>query len=98
MLQCEMWRWSMEDAIGILTLGAEFVGITLLNQMLHGPATPLWLLTSVFIFVAIIGLVVWHTQKSPEDVVNWRMMIIYSIVVGGVFFGIDFIGGLFFRS
>ncbi len=89
---------SVKDAIGILTLGTEFALIAFLIYLFRPSEFPGRILLSLFLILALVALMYWHLKDSSESVAAWRKPIRDSIILGVLFYAIDFVLGLVFRQ
>jgi hypothetical protein len=72
----------MADTLAIFVLAMQYLLVVLAVKHFW-PTLPLAIAVGVFIIVAIAGIVYWHKKKSQE-VREWRKLIVFSIVVGGI--------------
>ena len=79
----------MEDVIGVLTLGVEFAAIAMLNHFFRGPNLDAGILLLTFILLVAVALVSWHTKDASYTVDEWKASAIWSIAIGGIFYGCD---------
>ena len=88
----------MEDVIGILTLGVEYTVVFFLIYVIRGSVVAPRFLVFLFVLLALISLVYWHSKESSEDLVIWRKLIKGSIILGVLFYGVDLVLALVFRQ
>ena len=82
----------MADVVGLLVLaGLMVLTISVVPDL--GIPTPFWLF--VYVVLALICWYFWHSDKLPNKTTNWLWFVPGSIVLGGIFFGVDMMIGHF---
>jgi hypothetical protein len=88
----------MEDLIGVARVTGESALIAALVYFLRGMFS-IWLLLLLLLLLIVAAMMFWHSEKAPTSVAGWRKAIVWSIVLGVLFFATDLgVGYLFGES
>ena len=83
----------MADAVGLFALaGLMVLTISVVPDL--GIPTPFWLF--IYVVLALICWYFWHSDKLPNKTTGWLWFVLGSIILGGLFFGIDMMIGHFY--
>jgi len=88
----------VKDAIGIVILGAEFALVAFLNYEIHFVELPMRSLLPLFLILALVALMYWHSKESSENVATWAKLTRGSIILGILFYAADLVLGHTFRQ
>jgi hypothetical protein len=79
----------MADLLAIAALGLQYAAIILIVDLYLGGLFPLALAMTIFLFLAGVGIALWHREKFPPTVKCWGRFTGYSVLLGVGFFGAD---------
>jgi hypothetical protein len=83
----------MADAVGVLAVGVFAAGVAWVVARLYGKITGIWAWCIGYPVLGVAGVLVWHSEKWPHDVIDAFAGVIASAVLGATFFGIDLMIG-----